>query len=115
LESETSLSENEDIVFSRNDDNELNFDSIKLKTLKTDDDDEISSTTSNDIEPNPQNEYIKTNFMSRATSITNKLSDTLNRLTSSPTTTILPNSDQDLTHLDQFQFPIQLFKKVCFF
>jgi hypothetical protein len=45
-------------------------------------DDEISSTTSNDIELNKRDEQIKDNLLSRATSITHKLSDTFNRLTS---------------------------------
>ncbi len=113
FESEISLSESEDIVFSRNDDNQLDFDKIKLKTLKIDDD-EISSTTSNDIEINKNDEQTKTNLLKRATSITNKLSDTFNRLTSSAIPTMINNCSQDLTHLDQFQFPLQLFKKVFF-
>jgi len=53
--------------------------------------------------------------MKRATSITNKLSDTFNRLTSVTTQPVISNYNQDLTHLDQFQFPIQLFKKVFSF
>lgn len=110
-ENEINFNENEDIVFSRNDDDDeqLNFDKIKLKTLKMDDD-ERSSTASNDLIENKNDEYIKNNLLKRATSITNKLSDTFNRLTT--TTNIMQNCSQDLTHLDQFQFPIQLFKKV---
>lgn len=102
-------SENEDIVFCRNDENEMNFDKIKLKTLKIDDD-EISSTLSNEIDQS-SNEPMKTTLMKRATSITNKFSDTFTRLTT-PTNHFNDNSEQDLTHLDQFHFPIQLFSKV---
>ena len=92
----------------------MDFDRIKLKTLKLDDD-EISSIQSAE---NPNDQEMKTNLMKRATSITNKLTDTFNRLTTSnPTTTtttnLMNNYSQDLTHLDQFQFPIQLFNKVC--
>ena len=105
-------SENEDIVFCRNDENEINFDKIKLKTLKIDED-EISSTISNEIDPS-SNEPMKTTLIKRATSITNKLSDTFNRLTTTTTNHLNENSEQDLTHLDQFHFPIQLFSKVKF-
>ena len=52
-------------------------------------------------------------LLKRATSIANKLTNTFNRLTSSSTPSITINYYQDLTHLNQFQFPIQLFKKVC--
>jgi hypothetical protein len=110
FESEISLNESEDIVFSQNDENQLDFDRIKLKTLKLDED-EISSTISNDIEDNKVNEEIKTNLLKRATSITNRLSDTFNRLTTT-TTNLVQNYSQDLTHLDQFQFPIPLFQRV---
>jgi hypothetical protein len=113
VESELSLSESEDIVFSQNDENQLDFDRIKLKTLKLDDD-EISSTISNDNQDNKTNDELKTNLMKRATSITNKLSDTFNRLTTTTTATsnVAQNYSQDLTHLDQFQFPLPLFEKV---
>ncbi len=110
FESELSLNESEDIVFSQDDENQLDFNRMKLKTLKYDED-EISSTISNDIEENKVNEEIKSNLLKRATSITNKLSDTFNRLTTT-TTNLVQNCSQDLTHLDQFQFPIPLFEKV---
>lgn len=80
------------------------------------DDDEISSTISTEVDQQKDsisNEQLKTTLLKRATSITNKLTDTFSRLT---TTNSLPeNYSQDLTHLDQFQFPLQLFSKVKFF
>ncbi len=112
IESLISLNESEDIVFDRNDDKQLDFNGIKLKTLKIDEDD-ISSTTSNEInQPDGEGEDTKNNLLKRATSITNKLTDTFNRLTTSNTSTFITNYSQDLSHLNQFQFPIQLFNKV---
>jgi hypothetical protein len=110
-ESEISLTESEDIVFDRNDDKQLDFDGVKLKTLKVDDD-EISSTASNEVEENKTDEQAKNNLLKRATSITNKLSDTFSRLTTASTPSFSINCAQDLSHLDQFQFPIELFRKV---
>ena len=115
FESLISLNESEDIVFDRNDDKQLDFNGIKLKTLKIDEDD-ISSTTS--IETNQmeeqQQQQSTNNLLKRATSITNKLTDTFNRLTTSDTSNIIHTLNQDLSHLNQFQFPIQLFQKVIF-
>jgi hypothetical protein len=118
IESEISLNESEDIVFDRNDDKQLDFDGIKLKTLKSSDEEEeeeeSSSTLSIEEEQrqNEDQEELKLNLLKRATSITNKLSSTFNRMTSSTNPSFTMNCSQDLTHLDQFQFPLQLFKKV---
>lgn len=103
-------SENEDIVFCRSDEQPINFDQIKLKTLKIDDD-EISSTVSTEIDQENSN-TMKTTLIKRATSITTKLSDTFNRLTTTTTNQLNENPEQDLTHLDQFHFPIEIFSKV---
>ncbi|CAF1195537.1 unnamed protein product [Adineta steineri] len=118
IETLINLHENEDIVFDRNDEKQqIDFDNIKLKTIKIDEDD--ISTTSNDIQQEQEQDTTKTNIIKRATSITSKLTDTFNRLTTTPTTAttttntsnIILNYSVDLTHLDQFHFPIQLFNQ----
>jgi hypothetical protein len=57
---------------------------------------------------------MKRNLMKRATSITNKFSDTFSRLTTAATPSISIHFQQDLSHLNQFHFPIPFFRKVCF-
>ena len=74
-----------------------------------DGDDDLSSTTSND------NQINQINLMTRATSITNKLSETFNRLTTATTSNLINYLSQDLTYIDQYNFPIQLFNKVFIF
>ncbi|CAF0986350.1 unnamed protein product [Rotaria sordida] len=119
IENEINLNENEDIVFERNDDKQINFDNIKLKPLKltndddndNDDDDDQSSRISNQFEQTI-NEDIKNNLLKRATSITNKLTDTFNRLTSSSSpTSITINNINNNYSIDQYQFSYDLFKK----
>lgn len=117
MENEINLNESEDIVFDRNEEKQLDFDRIKLKTLKvTDgnaDDEDISSTTSNDNEETKKkDEELKTNILKRATSITNKLTDTFSRFTAGASTSIPINYSDNLIHFDQCQVPYELFKKV---
>ena len=76
------------------------------------DDDEISSTISTELDQQ-EDEQLKSTLLKRVTSIKNKLTDTFSRLTTTTTTNPLSeNYSQDLTHLDQFQFPPRLFSKV---
>ncbi|CAF1530508.1 unnamed protein product [Adineta ricciae] len=121
-----SLNDTEDIVFDKNFNQQLNFDQVKLKTKVDDDDDdavEISSISTQEKEKEEgEQQETKLNLMKRATSLTAKLSDTFNRLTTTSNTTttamttspstLIANYSQDyLNHLDQFQFPLQLFNK----
>ncbi|CAF1615353.1 unnamed protein product [Rotaria sp. Silwood1] len=116
IENEINLNENEDIVFSRNDDKQIDFDNIKLKTLKIADDDDNDNDDddklSNQFEQT-NTEDIKNNLLKRATSITNKLSDTFNRLTSttSTSTSIAINNNELVNLIDQYQLSYDLFKK----
>ncbi|CAF1379680.1 unnamed protein product [Rotaria sordida] len=82
IENEINLNENKDIVFERNDDKQIDFDNIKLKPLK------ITTTL-----------------------ITNKLTDTFNRLTSSSSISITINNINNNYSIDQYQFSYDLFKK----
>ncbi|CAF3445206.1 unnamed protein product [Rotaria sp. Silwood1] len=88
IENEINLNESEGIVFSRNDNKQIDFDNIKLKTLKI------------------VGEDIKNKLLKRATSITNKLSDTLNHLTSttSTSTSITINNSEIFHLIDQYEF-----------
>ncbi|UJR17918.1 hypothetical protein I4U23_004817 [Adineta vaga] len=114
-----SLNDTEDIVFDKNFNQQLNFDQIKLKTKADDNDEEgeVSSIDTQDKEKEGEEEdqQIKLNLMKRATSLSAKLSDTFNRLTTTTTSTpanLIANYSQDyLNHLDQLQFPLQLFNK----
>ncbi|CAF3941667.1 unnamed protein product, partial [Rotaria sp. Silwood1] len=116
IENEINLNENEDIVFSRNDDKQIDFDNIKLKTLKIvgddDNDNDDDDKLSNQFEQT-NTEDIKNNLLKRATSITNKLSDTFNRLTSttSTSTSIAINNNELVNLIDQYQLSYDLFKK----
>ena len=115
LENDTDLNDTNDIMFDRNDAQQIDFDRLQLKTLKIkDDNDDGSSTTSNDVqETKIDEEAINSNLMKRATSITSKLTDTFYRITSSSTLTSVPiDYTQNLTYIDQCQFSYQLFKKV---
>ncbi|CAF4553832.1 unnamed protein product, partial [Rotaria sp. Silwood2] len=106
------LNENEDIVFERNDDKQIDFDNIKLKPLKIvdDDDDDKSSRISNEFEQTNKQD-IKNSLLKRATSITNKLTDTFNRLTSTTSTLITINNNEHFNSLNQYQFSYDLFNK----
>ncbi|CAF4185631.1 unnamed protein product [Rotaria sordida] len=112
IENEINLNENKDIVFERNDDKQIDFDNIKLKPLKitSDDDNDQSSRISNKFQQTI-NEDIKNNLLKRATSITNKLTDTFNRLTSSSSISITINNINNNYSIDQYQFSYDLFKK----
>ncbi|CAF1434154.1 unnamed protein product [Rotaria sordida] len=115
IENEINLNENKDIVFERNDDKQIDFDNIKLKPLKItsdddNDDDDQSSRISNEFQQTI-NEDIKNNLPKRATSITNKLTDTFNRLTSSSPISIIINNINNNYSIDQYQFSYDLFKK----
>ena len=115
LENEINFNDTDDIVFDRNDVQQIDFDRLQLKTLKiNDDNDDRSSTTSNDVQETKTNEEeIKNNLMQRASSITTKLTDTFYRITSLSTSTpISIDYTQNLTYIDQCQFSYPLFKKV---
>ncbi|CAF3302750.1 unnamed protein product [Rotaria socialis] len=113
IENNFELNENEDIVFDRNINKQLDFDNIKLKTLKISDNNEPEEEDEDDDDDDEEDEIKnnKINLLKRATSITNKLTDTFNRLTTNNSVSIEINNEENFASFDQCQFSYELFKK----
>ena len=111
VEREIRMNQSEDVVFDRQDNASIDFGRVKLKTLKSDDEDgDEDEEERRSIDDQP------TDLFKRATSITSKLSETFTRLTQSATATSTGptrrESLDDFPPVDDLHVSLELFHKV---